>query len=86
MSLNVQTANGPVWSKRDLTVARTDAAQRDKPTVADRTAGADASDHAVDAQRLAAMRPDAPATAAASTAKSHTASDDTVIAERTWTA
>jgi hypothetical protein len=85
MSLSVQTTNG-VWPRRDVTAAHSDAVRRDKPTVADRTAGANAKNVAADAQRLAALRSDAAATAAASTAKSHTSSDDTLIAARTWTA
>ena len=54
--------------------------ERDEPTAADRTAGADAQNYATDALRLAALRRDAAVTATAETPKTHTSVDDNVIA------
>ena len=55
-------------------------AERDEPTVADRTSSADAQSYATDALRLAALRRDAALTATADTARTHTAVDDNIIA------
>ena len=55
-------------------------AERDEPTVADRTASADPQGYATDALRLAALRRDAALTATAETSRGHTAVDDTLIA------
>jgi hypothetical protein len=81
MSLSVQGAPGVVWARRDAMVrAERTPAERDEPTVADRTAAADAQGYASDALRLAALRRDAALTASAETAKSPTAVDDNLIA------
>jgi hypothetical protein len=81
MSLSVQGANGVTWPRRELAPVRAAAQiERDEPSVADRTAGADANDYATDAMRLAALRRDAAATAAAATPRTHGAVDDNRIA------
>ena len=72
MSLSVQSANGAVWPRRDAAGVRAERpAERDEPTVADRTSSADAQSYATDALRLAALRRDAALTATAETANAH---------------
>ena len=79
--LSVQSANGVTWPRRELAPVRAAAQiERDEPSVADRTAGANANDYATDAMRLAALRRDAAATAASETPRTHTAVDDNLIA------
>ena len=82
MSISVQSANGAVWPRRDSPGVRATGApvERDEPTAVDRTSGADAQDYATDTLRLAALRRDAAATAAAQTPKATTAVDDNIIA------
>ena len=79
MSISVQTATGAVWPRREAATVRP-AAEREEPTAVDRTAAADPQDYATDALRLAALRRDAAATAAAATPKATTAVDDKLIA------
>jgi hypothetical protein len=81
MSISVQSANGAMWPRRDAAGVRAERpAERDEPTVADRTSSADAQSYATDALRLAALRRDAALTATADTARTHTAVDDNIIA------
>ena len=69
-------------SRRGGVRAERTPAERDEPTVADRTASADAQGYATDALRLAALRRDAALTATAETPRTHTAVDDNLIAGR----
>jgi hypothetical protein len=84
MSISVQSAHGAAWLRRDIAGVRASVertpAERDEPTVADRTASVDPQGYATDALRLAALRRDAALSASAEVPRTHTAVDDNVIA------